>query len=183
MNSSTNDGEILAPVPDWLAPAVATASVAAAIAAVMWMAEHVHPDRTLHQVALFVHLASLVVGFGAVLAVDWVALLWILHRRTLSDVLLTAGNAHVPAWLGYSGLILSGLLLEPELSNPLTQAKIALVVVIGWNGVVVSLIHRHLSRLTSSVMPRRRLLACACSGTVSQVGWWGAMLLGFLNGR
>lgn len=177
------EGEILAPVPHWLAPALATASVGGAIAAAVWTSGHLHPDPTLHQVAVFAHLSSLVLGFGAVLAVDWVALLWLLHRRSLAEVLLTAGNAHVPAWLGYAGLTLSGMLLEPDLANPLTRLKLVLVVVIGCNGVGAALVHRQLSQLTVDVMPRRRLLACAGAGAVSQVGWWGAMLLGFLNGR
>lgn len=181
--SSLEDSEVLAPVPHWLAPAVATASVGVAVGAAVWMAEHVHPDHTLHQVAVFAHLASLVIGFGAVLAVDWVALLWLAQRRTLSAVLLAAGNAHVPAWLGYAGLMVSGMLLEPDLSNPLTKAKIALVVVIGWNGVAAALFHRRLSRMTTQVMPPRQLLVCACSAAISQAGWWGAMFLGFLNGR
>ncbi len=78
------------------------------------------------------------------------------------------------------------MLLEPDLSDPLTQAKVALVVLIGWNGVAAALVQRWLSRV-AAVRPgeitQRRLLACACSGVVSQLGWWGAMLIGFLNGR
>lgn len=180
--------DVLAPVPAWLAPALTTAGVGAGVAAVIWVAGHVHPDHTLHQVALFAHLAALVVGFGAVLAVDWVAVLWVLRRRTLGDVLVAAGNAHAPAWIGYAGLTLSGMLLGPDLADPLTQVKLALVVLIGWNGVAAALIQRWLSGVTAAASPsaaftQRRLLACACSGVVSQLGWWGAMLLGFLNGR
>lgn len=181
------DGEdVLAPVPGWLVPVLTTAGIAAGVGAVSWAAGHVHPDPTLHQVALFAHLASLTVGFGAVLAVDWVALLWLLQRRRLADVLAAAGNAHAPAWVGYAGLTFSGMLLQPDLANPLTQVKIALVVVIGWNGVVAALIQRWLEGVRAGAsrgMSQRRLLACACSGAVSQLGWWGAMLLGFVNGR
>lgn len=183
------DGDdVLAPVGAWFGPALTTVGVAVAVAAVSWVAGHVHPDHTLHQVALFAHLASLTIGFGAVLAVDWVALLWLLQRRTLADVLGAAGNAHAPAWVGYAGLTLSGMLLEPDLSDPLTQAKVALVVLIGWNGVAAALLQRWLSRVAAGARPgegmsQRRLLACACSGAVSQLGWWGAMLIGFLNGR
>ena len=174
-------GEVIAPVPRWLPPAVATMAVAGAVGAAVWTAGHVHPDPTLHEVAVFAHLACLVLGFGAVLAVDWVALLWLAQRRGLSDVLRAAGNAHVPAWLGYSGLVLSGMLLEPDLSNPLTAVKIACVVAVGWNGVLVAVVHRRLAELTSGPIPGRRLLTCACSAAVSQVGWWGAMLIGFVN--
>lgn len=182
------DGDdVLAPVGAWFAPALTTFGVAAAVGAVSWVAGHVHPDPTLREVALFAHLASLTIGFGAVLAVDWVALLWLLQRRTLTDVLAAAGNAHAPAWIGYAGLTLSGMLLSPDLSQPLTQVKLGLVVLIGWNGVAAAVIQRWLSRVSGggvgAGMSQRRLLACACSGVVSQLGWWGAMLLGFLNAR
>lgn len=176
------DGAV-APVPSWAPPLAATLAVGGAVGAAVWTAGHVHPDGTLHDVAVFVHLASLVLGFGSVLAVDWVAALWVMHRRSLSDVLRTASNAHGPIWMGYAGLVLSGVLLEPDLGNPSTQVKIALVVLIGWNGVLATLVHRQLSMSAGTVVPGRQLLTSVGAATVSQLGWWGAMLLGFLNGR
>lgn len=181
------DQDVASPAGAWLAPALTTAGVGAGVAAVTWVAGHVRADHTLHEVALFAHLAALVVGFGAVLAVDWVALLWLLQRRTLAQVLAAAENAHAPAWIGYAGLTLSGMLLGPDLGDPLTRVKLGLVLLIGWNGVVAALVQRWLSRMTTerrrADITQRRLLACALSGVVSQLGWWGAMLLGFLNGR
>lgn len=176
-------GVTTAPLPSWASPAAATVAVASGVAAAVWTAGHVRPDAALHEVAVFAHLASLVLGFGAVLAVDWVALLWLTGRRGLADVLRTAANAHVPIWLGYAGLVVSGVLLEPDLSNPLTRIKIALVLAIGWNGVAAAAVHRQLSRLVGRTLEGRRLWTSLCSATVSQLGWWGAMLLGFVNGR
>lgn len=159
--------------------------VAAALAIVvldgccLWLAGHVHAGHVLHELALFVHLASLVIGFGAVLTVDWLATLWVLRRRTLTDVLHAAHNVHVPIWAGYAGLVLSGVLLEPELSNPLTQVKLVLVLVIGWNGLLATALAHHLRGL-----PTRALLVVSCvSAGVSQTGWWGAMAIGFVNSR
>ena len=68
-------------------------------------------------------------------------------------------------------------LLQPDLTQPLTLVKLALVVLIGWNGVAAAVIQRWLSRVSAGAggLSQRRLVACACSGLVSQLGWWGAM--------
>jgi hypothetical protein len=166
-------------VPGWAPLAVAGAVIAGAGGACLWTAHHVHPDRVLHDAALFVHLASLVVGFGAVLTVDWVALLWVMRRRRLTDVLATATNVHVPIWAGYAGLVLSGVLLEPALDSGITQVKLGLVLLIGWNGLVAMWLHH----LLEGEVRRVVIAVSAVSATVSQAGWWGAMLIGFANGR
>jgi hypothetical protein len=166
-------------LPGWAPLAVTGAGIAVAGGACLWAAGHVHPDRVLHDAALFVHLASLVVGFGAVLTVDWVALLWLLRRRRLTDVLTTASNVHVPIWAGYAGLVLSGVLLEPAVDSAVTQVKLALVLLIGWNGLVAMWLHH----LLQGEVRRVVIAVSAVSAGVSQAGWWGAMVIGFANGR
>lgn len=168
--------------PAWAA-AAAGLLVSVAVAGALWVSCHLEVDPVLHDVALFGHLASLVVGFGAVLAVDWVALLWLLRQRTLADVLVTAGNAHLPIWAGYAGLVLTGMFLGPDLSSWLTWTKLALVVLIGWNGVVAMSLMTPLSRIVEPATMSRPHLASAASAALSQAGWWGAMAIGFLNGR
>jgi hypothetical protein len=166
-------------LPGWAPLAVTGAGIAAGGAACLWATGHVHPDPVQHDAALFVPLASLVVGFGAVLTVDWVALLWLLRRRRLTDVLDSASNVHVPIWAGYAGLVLSGVLLEPSLDSTVTQVKLGLVLLIGWNGLVAMWLHH----LLQGEVRRCVFLASALSATVSQAGWWGAMAIGFVNGR
>lgn len=165
------------PLPAW-APLVGYAVAFALVApCCLWTAAHAHPGPVLHQVALFAHLAFLVVGFGAVLAVDWIALQWSLRRRPLADVLRMATDVQLPIWGGYAGLVASGLLLEPDLSRGLTVTKLVLVLVIGWNGLVATALHRPLQG-----EPRRGLVvAAAACATVSQLGWWGAVVIGHLN--
>lgn len=166
----------------WASVGIATLGVALALTGALWTADHLQADATLRRAALFAHLASLVVGFGSVLAVDWVALLWVLRRRPLADVLQTAGNVHGPIWFGYTGLVASGMLLEPDLANPVTRVKLALVLVIGWNGVLAAVLHRRLARRPEAPLEGRLAVTAAGAATVSQLGWWGAMALGFLNG-
>lgn len=169
-------------MPDW-APVGLAALLTVVLGGALWTAGHLRPDPVLHEVALFAHLASLVLGFGAVLAVDWVALLWLLRQRPLADVLRTADNAHLPIWLGYAGLVVSGVLLEPDLASTATRVKLALVMVIGWNGAGAIVLNRRLARVGDQPPDPRLLRVAAGAAALSQAGWWGAMLVGFLNAR
>lgn len=150
---------------------LAALGVAAALATT-----RIHADGPIRDCALFVHLASLVVGFGAVLSVDWMALLWIAGRRELSQVLEAANNVVVPIWAGYAGLVASGIVLSPDLTNPLTVVKLGLVLVIGWNGVLVSWLAPLLR-----ANDLRALTLSGMSALVSQLGWWGATVIGYVN--
>lgn len=164
-------------LPSWAPYVAAGLALTGLEATSLWTASHLVPDRTLHDAALFVHLACLVVGFGAVLTVDWVALLWVAGRCDLGQVLRQAGVVHVPIWGGFIGLVLSGTLLEPDVTNPITHAKLALVLLIGWNGLLAMWLHARLSEDPG----RFRLGISALTASVSQGGWWGAMAIGFLN--
>ncbi len=126
--------------------------------------------------ALFVHLGSVVVGFGAVLLVDWLGFLWLTGRATLADVLRTAHGAHVPTWAGFAGLLVSGLFL----GVPAGPKAIA-VLVVGLNGIYAGVL---LSELSRHPTPPTALLTRATAATlISQIAWWTAVILGYLNSR
>jgi len=164
-------------LPAWGRFAAAAVAVVVLGCVCVPVATLAHPSPSLHAAALFVHLASLVLGFGAVLAVDWIALLWVLGRRATGDLLAMAANVTVPIWLGYAGLVFSGLLLEPDLRSPLTQVKLGMVLVIGLNGVFAAWQHAALQQNDS---PRLFVLG-SMSAMVSQAAWWGALVVGHLN--
>jgi hypothetical protein len=148
--------------------------------AVIWLSLHVVADSKLTSVALFVHLAALVAGFGAVLVVDWVGALWLLGRRALVDVLALARTCHAVIWAGLALLSLSGALLNPDLSALRTQVKLGLVLVLALNGVQAIALQSRLDALRGT--PSRALLAwSSASALVSQAGWWTATLIGFLT--
>ncbi|ARZ68555.1 hypothetical protein M1P56_31325 [Streptomyces sp. HU2014] len=187
-----------APAPVLGRPALTAAAVAgvcAVWAAAVWTAVHLTADPLLHDVALFAHLASLVVGFGAVLTVDWLGLLWLLGRRPLPEVLRTADAVHLPIWLGLAGLVGSGVLLHPDPGSPLTQVKLGLVLLVALNGVHAWTLGPALAALSgprgadapgdAPGAPVSRALTARCASTVlvSQLGWWGATVIGFLNSR
>lgn len=166
-----------APRPDWWPLAGVATAILVAAPLVLWACQAVHLSPEVHDVALFVHLGALILGFGGVLCVDWVAALFIVRKRTFLDMVRAADNAAVPIWAGYAGLVLSGLLLEPDLHSRATAVKLILVLVIGLNGVVALGVHRALAREADL-----RWMALGGSvAIVSQLGWWGATIVGFVN--
>ncbi|MFB7462371.1 hypothetical protein ACFCZ1_02485 [Streptomyces sp. NPDC056224] len=170
-------------VPQWCAPALASLTVCAGWAASTWVAVHLRADPTLHTVALFVHLASLVIGFGAVLAIDYYGALWLSGRKSLRDVVEATTPLHLPVWAGLAGLIASGAFLHPDLSSPLTCVKLGLVLLLALNGVQAGVLHRRLAALDGRPATRALLLRGAATAAVSQAAWWGAVAIGFLNSR
>ena len=180
----TRTGPLRAPGPSWmmvLAGVAATAGLGGAV----WVASRLNPDLALRTGALFVHLAALVVGFGAVLVVDWFALLWLLGRRSLAELTNVAAAAHLPIWLGLVGLVLSGVLCKSDLTETLTRIKLGLVLLVTLNGLYTYTVSERLARLGHAdgdgPVPPRLLLCAVTSATLSQLGWWGAMLIGFIN--
>jgi hypothetical protein len=150
-------------------------------AATLWVSSHLHVDLTLHRAALFAHMASLVAGLGAALTVDYLALLWLLGRRTLREVLTMSRGVSLLVWTGLVGLMGSGALLSPDLSSGLTRVKLGLVLLVALNGAYASVVTH---RLAGAGDPPRSLLAQGVlTAVVSQVGWWGAAVVGFLNAQ
>jgi hypothetical protein len=158
------------------------APVVAAWVTVVLFAQLNEPSQQVHSIALFVHLASMLTGFGAVLLVDWFGLLWAVRRRTLADVLRTAAGAHVPTWAGFTGLLASGALLAPEPTG-MTAIKLLAVLVIGLNGVFAGDLLRRLSTFAGSAPPAGLMARSLLAAAVSQVAWWTAVVIGFLNSQ
>lgn len=149
-------------------------------ATLIWAVPHLHADPILHTVARFAHLAALLIGFGAVLTIDWLGLQCLLGHRPLADVLRLAQTTAAPIWAGLTGLTLSGLLLHPDLTSWPTRIKLGIVLVIGLNGLYA---HQLTPRLHSQGNPVSRpvLMQAAACAAISQTGWWSATLIGFLN--
>src|SRR5690606_33307209 len=104
------------------------------------------PPPWLHTVALFVHLASLILGLGAVLMVEWYGLLWSTEWRSVRDLRQVDVTATPLIWAGLVGLLASGALLQPNLESPLTMVKLGAVLLVSLNGVAVTQWTFHLAR-------------------------------------
>lgn len=149
----------------------------------VWVALHLDAGPALRAVALFVHLAALILGLGTVQTIDYYGLLWLLGRRTLRQVLDFTGPLHVLVWSGLTGMVISGAVLGPDLALAATRVKLGLVLLVALNGVHAHALHRSLARQAGGPLDRRLLVRGAMSAVVSQAGWWGAVAIGFLNGQ
>lgn len=158
---------------------LATGTLAGAI----WIAAHAAITPAVHTTGLFVHLASLVLGFGGVLVADSFALRWLTGRASLGDTLRIISALHVPIWLGLAGLVASGCVLEPNLASPMTQTKMGLVLVLTLNGIQAWALGRRLDRRGDVPLTPKLLAWGVATGVVSQVCWWGATAIGFVNAQ
>ncbi|MVU81533.1 hypothetical protein GPX89_30370 [Nocardia sp. ET3-3] len=158
---------------------LATGTLAAAI----WIAAHVTASATVRTGGLAVHLTALVVGFGGVLLADSFVLRWAAGRLTLPETLRAVGRLHVPIWLGLAGLVASGCVLEPNLASTMTRTKLALVFALTLNGIQACALNRRLQARGAAPLTPRLLAWGAATGLVSQICWWGATVIGFLNAR
>jgi hypothetical protein len=171
------------------APAARRAVLGAAVAitliwaGVVLLAPHIDVGPVARRVALFCHLASLIVGFGAVLAMDWFGALWMLRRLDLATLIRAASNAHLLIWLGLAGLTASGALLSPHTSTPQTRVKLVAVLVVALNGLYVGRLQHRLARYVDRSPPWTLLTRGAAAACVSQAGWWTATVIGFLSAQ
>ena len=154
--------------------------VSVSIVGLVLLSTLLNPPHWLQVIALFVHLISLVVGFGSVLAVDWYGLLSLSRRVTIGDVLLTAERMTPLIWIGLTGLTVSGIVLKPDLTSWLIVVKLGCVLGVGIVGVLAlstsRLMERQMPTPARSVVRRGMVLAGA-----SQTFWWTAVIIGFLT--
>ena len=165
--------------------AVAYVAIAAGWAASIWLSTLIVAPPWLHAIALFVHLASLIVGFGAVLMVEWYGVLWITEWRSVRDLRQVDLTLKLPIWAGLIGLLASGALLHPDLSSPATLVKLAAVLVLSLNGVALTRWTMYFARfprkMRFAALPKRARVRFIGSAIVSQVAWWTAVIIGMVN--
>lgn len=178
-------GDDIFPALSTLLPAYRFPIILAGLVAALLVSTVVPADYPLRPVALSLHVLSLVVSFGAVLVIDWHGLLWLAGRRGLTESTRLAAGAGPLIWGGLAGLMATGALLHPNLQSPLTVTKLVLVLAVAWNGAAMSALRRRMAQLPAYVkpadLPRRDWRLMMTATVISQVGWWGAILIGFVN--
>jgi hypothetical protein len=140
------------------------------------------PARVL---SLAVHILAMVLAFGAILLVDWHGFLWLIGRRELAETIRLDGAAGPLIWSGTAILLLTGALLSPDVSNPWTLVKLAAVLVLMLNGIMLIPLMRRLVVMppttTFAALPLgQRIHMLLCLG-ISQTCWWAAIVIGFVN--
>jgi transposase-like protein len=168
-----------------IAHRTASVAVVGILALSVLLSGLITPSSSIYRAGVVLHVLSLVVGFGAVVLVDWHGLLWIAGRRTLHESRRLAETAGPLIWAAIVGLLASATMLEPDLGSPLTWIKIGAVLLIVLNGVAVNSLSQALSAQPPgqmlrdlSAQLRRRLMASAVS---SQAGWWIAITIGLIT--
>lgn len=131
---------------------------------------------------LVVHLGMLVAGLGAAVMVEYTGARWLTGRGSLGELRQVESRLAPLAWIGFVGMLLSGMFLAPDLSSPATAVKMLAVLAIGFNAVAsIRLVHE-LRRLPADIpfsrLPPRLRAWCIANGGISQLSWWTAVLVG-----
>ena len=141
-------------------------------------------DTTAFYIVLFLHLVSLIVAFGSVLVIDVFGLLWVCRKHPLSHVFKVAGITQKLIWIGWAGLVASGvplLVMEAYVDN-LTKLKIFLVLLVGLNGLFLDAVKRAGEKVPEGAGPPAVLIYhMGLTSAISQLGWWGTVVIGFIH--
>ena len=150
------------------------------ISAAVILSTQIHASPLVHEIALFGHLSSLVVGFGSVLAVDWFGLLFLAGKMSMGAVLVQAHRMTPMIWLGLLGLVGTGMFLRPDLTSSLVVVKLCSVLAISVVGALTLATKRQMV-LRVAALPRRLMLRGMILASASQALWWTAVIIGFLS--
>ena len=153
-------------------------------AATNHMEPTVYFETPLYYALVFAHLASLIAAFGAVMVTDFFGLCWIADRVPFRRLLKVAGTTEKLIWAGLAGMILSGvpLLIFKGFVDELMVVKLFFVGLAAANGVALYFILHALRRhRDADAVPTLLMYRVGLSLAVSQVAWWGALVIGFLH--
>ena len=141
-------------------------------------------ESTAFYIILFVHLISLVAAFGAVMVTDFFGLRWTRNQIPFARVVQAADTTGRMVWIGWLTLVASGipLLVLKASIDELMILKLFCVGLAGANGLAL---HAVLKRLRTyehaDAVPSLLVFRLLLSLMLSQVAWWGALLIGFLH--
>lgn len=141
-------------------------------------------DMPIFFVFLFFHLVGLIVGFGSVLVMDTFGLLWIFKKTHMSFVHKVADVTQRLIWIGWTTMVFSGIgliTLKGYVDN-LTKIKIFFVLMVGVNGIYLHFIKKSTQHLGDhDRMTALQQFRITLASVISQVGWWGALMIGFVH--
>ncbi len=136
------------------------------------------------RLALFAHLVAFAFGFGTVMVVDISGLLWVLRRIPAEKLLWLTGIGQKIIWSSVAVLVVSGGILLPEVLSARTKLKLLAVVILVVNGMFLDRMRRRLQASGENdfwKLPRDLQIQSVVSISLSQLLWWTAVIIGFLN--
>jgi len=164
--------------------------ITAAVVTLLWgdsvlVGSLLAPPEPVRVGMLALHLASMILGLGAVLILDHAGIQYMLGRKSFRDVMNMAQDTHLPIWAGFGGLLLSGAFLAPPLDKPIVLLKMLLVLGCGLGGVnamrLTGLANQWRPDDPDARPPMRLLVQVLVAGGISQVCWWGAFTVGMIS--
>lgn len=133
---------------------------------------------------LFFHLSFLILAFGSVLVTDLYGLLWMLDRVRFNQIVKVSSVTEKFIWTGWAGMVAVGIpmiIMKGEVDN-LMIMKLLFVGLVGLNGYPLHLLQKKMKEFKEEdVVPGIFIFRLTLSITLSQIGWWGALLIGFLH--
>ena len=136
------------------------------------------------KLALFVQLIAFAVGFGAVMLVDTIGALWVVGKADKKLVLNVSQVAQKLIWVSVVLLVVSGSILLPDEISMRTRMKLVAVVILIINGVLLDRLHKATELATQNKffdLPRTLQVRSIVLISISQLTWWTAIIIGFLN--
>jgi hypothetical protein len=135
-------------------------------------------------VFLFFHLASLILGVGAVLVSDYYGFRWMQGIIPLSRTVRVVGITEKLIWAGWTGLVITGvplIILKGEIDE-LMIIKFFFVLLVAANGIALHYLRENLKMIQDyEAVPTIVKFRMGLVSFISQLGWWGALLIGFLH--
>jgi hypothetical protein len=135
-------------------------------------------------IVLFFHVVSFITGFGAVIVIDTFGLLWLAKKVELKQVTKVASVTQGLIWLGWTGLVVTGtyLLIQKGTVSNLTMIKLFFVAMLGFNGILLHRLKKVMDVYAEkNDVPDLYKFRIGLSSFMSQLGWWGALIIGYSN--
>jgi len=132
------------------------------------------------------HMASLVLAYGTVLIVDLIGAFWLLGEIGRERMLAITKWAQPLIWTGLVGMLISGAMLGPDLTKPLTRVKMTLVILLAVNGLNLDALRKRTMQLSGQSFwdtPNSYKAWSIFSITLSQALWLSIIVVAALNSR
>lgn len=133
---------------------------------------------------IIVHLVALCGAYGSVIIVDIIGLLWLVRQVDRERMLAITAWAQPVIWAGILAMMVSGAMLGPDLSRPLTKVKMTLIILLAINGLNLDALRKRTKELSGQTFrdaPRSYKAWSVFSIALSQALWISIVVVAALN--
>lgn len=133
---------------------------------------------------IIIHLAALCVAYGSVIILDIIGLLWLARQVNRERMLTITAWAQPVIWAGLIAMMISGAMLGPDLSRPLTKVKMTLIILLAINGLNLDALRKRTKELSGQSFwdaPTSYKAWSVFSIMLSQALWISIVVVAALN--